>query len=155
FHWPGYVIEARADRPVQVTWLNELVTSAGDFVPSLFAVDPTLHWANPPGGIDGRDTRPVFPSTPGPYRGPMPFVTHLHGAHVTEESDGYPEAWYLPVARDIPAGYARVGSFYDQFRAEAHDRYGVNWPAGGATFHYRNDQRATMLWYHGHELGMT
>ena len=47
-----------------------------------------------------------------PYRGPVPIVTHLHGGHSSEESDGYPEAWYLPAARNIPAGYARRGSFY-------------------------------------------
>ena len=28
--------------------------------PHLLPVDPTLHWANPPGGIGGRDTRPTF-----------------------------------------------------------------------------------------------
>jgi bilirubin oxidase len=68
----------------------------------------------------------MFGETPGPYRGPLPFVTHLHGAHVTEESDGYPEAWYLPAARNIPSGFARIGSFYNRFRAEARDRFGVD-----------------------------
>jgi bilirubin oxidase len=155
FHYPANTIEARVDRPVRVTWLNQLMTSNGAFRPHLFFVDPTLHWANPPGGTGGRDSRPVFGETPGPYRGPLPFVTHLHGAHVTEESDGYPEAWYLPAARNIPAGFARVGSFYERFRAEARDRFGVDWPAGGAIFQYRNDQRATALWYHSHELGLT
>jgi bilirubin oxidase len=31
----------------------------------------------------------------------------------------------------------------------------VNWSPGTATFQYTNDQRATGLWYHAHELGMT
>ena len=35
-------------------------------------------------------------------------TTHLHGAHTYEDSDGYPEAWTLPAARNIPAGYATV-----------------------------------------------
>jgi bilirubin oxidase len=155
FHSPAYTIEARVSRPVRVTWANQLVTSAGDFRPSLVPVDQTLHWANPPGGVSGRDMRPEFTRTPGPYRGPVPLVTHLHGAHTFEENDGYPEAWYLPVARNIPRGYARVGSFYDRFKAEAHDRTGVTWAAGTAVFQYQNDQRATNLWYHSHELGMT
>ena len=155
FHYPSYTVEARVDRPVRVKWRNQLVTSGGSFRPHLLPVDPTLHWANPPGGLDGRDSRPVFNSTPGPYRGPVPIVTHLHGAHVTEESDGYPEAWYLPVAGNIPSGFARVGSFYDRFRAEARSRFGVSWDPGSATFQYRNDQRATALWYHSHELGLT
>jgi spore coat protein A, manganese oxidase len=58
-------------------------------------VDPTLHWANSPGGADGRDRRPEFLKTPGPYTGPVPIVTYLHGGHSREESDGYAEAWYL------------------------------------------------------------
>jgi bilirubin oxidase len=151
FHYPAYTIEARVDCPTRVRWANQLVTSSGFFRPHLLPVDPTLHWANPPGGTSGRDMRPEFTKTPGPYRGPVPFVTHLHGSHVEEQSDGYPEAWYLPVARDIPSGYARVGSFHDRFRAEA----ATAWPAGSAVFNYRNDQRATALWFHSHELGLT
>ncbi len=48
----------------------------------------------------------------GPLQGPVPFVTHLHGGHSQEESDGYPEAWYLPAAKNIPTAYAAVGSYY-------------------------------------------
>ena len=40
------------------------------YLPHLLPVDPTLHWANPPGGAGGRDTRPTFTQTPGPYTGP-------------------------------------------------------------------------------------
>jgi bilirubin oxidase len=155
FHWPSQTIEAQVNRPVRVTWMNQLVTSTGRFRPHLFAVDPTLHWANPPGGISGRDSRPTFTSTPGPYRGPVPLVTHLHGAHTHEDSDGYPEAWYLPLAWDIPNSYAKVGSFYDRFKDGARTRFGVNWAPGTATFQYVNDQRATSMWFHSHELGIT
>jgi len=155
FHAPAYTIEARVGRQARVTWSNQLLTASGDFRPHLFTVDPTLHWANPPGGTTGRDSRPDFSSTPLPYRGPVPLVVHLHGAHSFEESDGYPEAWYLPTARNIPSGYARVGSFYDRFRDEARSRTGVSWGPGNAIFQYRNDQRATTLWYHSHELGLT
>jgi len=155
FHYPSYTIEAKTNRPVRVTWANQLVDGSGRFRPHFLPVDPTLHWANPPGGISGRDSRPTFTSTPGPYRGPVPFVTHLHGAHTFEESDGYPEAWYLPAASNIPAGYATVGSFYNQFKTEAQSRFGVAWTPGTATFQYPNDQRATGLWFHSHELGLT
>jgi bilirubin oxidase len=155
FSYPSRIIEARVGRPVRVTWINQLMTADGAFRPHLLPVDPTLHWANPPGGTAGRDSRPEFTATPGPYRGPVPVVTHLHGAHSTEESDGYPEAWYLPAARNIPAGFARVGSFYDRFRDASRRRIGVAWAPGSAVFQYANDQRATTLWFHSHELGLT
>jgi len=155
YHYPSYTIEARTSRPVRVTWANQLVDANNRFLPHFLPIDPTLHWANPPGGRAGRDSRPTFSSTPGRYRGPVPLVTHLHGSHTFEESDGYPEAWYLPNASNIPAGYATVGTFHDQFRAEAQSRFGVAWAPGTATFQYNNDQRATGLWFHSHELGMT
>jgi bilirubin oxidase len=153
FHYPAPTIEARFNRPIRVSWINGLLNKRGYYLPHLLPVDPTLHWANPSGGIAGRDTRPTFTSTPGPYRGPVPFVTHVHGAHVAQESDGYPEAWFLPPARNIPSGYARTGTFYDRFKASS--PLGRFWTPGSALFEYPNDQRATTLWYHDHTLGLT
>jgi FtsP/CotA-like multicopper oxidase with cupredoxin domain len=152
FNYPSYTIEARANRRVQVTWVNQLVDQNGRYLPHLLPVDQTLHWANPPGGVAGRDMRGYDPE---PYRGPVPMVTHLHGAHSTDDSDGYPEAWYLPVASDIPGGFAATGTWYNHFRAKSAVLYGGNWDPGSATFRYANDQRATTLWYHDHTLGMT
>jgi bilirubin oxidase len=154
-HSPAFTIEATVDRPVRVQWINGLVDSSGSYLPHLLPVDPTLHWSNPPGGVSGRDMRPDFTSTPGRYTGPVPIVTHLHGGHSAEESDGYAEAWFLPDADDIPSGYATVGSFYDEFRDKFFAKWGVPWDAGTATFQYLNDQRASTLWFHDHSLGMT
>jgi len=151
FHYPAFTIEATYGKETQVQWRNELVDGMGNYLPHLLPVDPTLHWANPPGGLMGRDTRPTFTTTPGPYTGPVPMVTHVHGAHTYEQFDGYPEAWYLPNANDIPAGYATTGTFYDHFNT----KYGENWSPGTVSFKYPNDQRATTLWYHDHTLGMT
>jgi bilirubin oxidase len=155
FNSPAFTIEARADRPVRVKWINQLVDRNGRFLPHLLPVDPTLHWANPPGGTDGRDMTPTFTSTPGPYTGPVPIVTHLHGGHNAEESDGYAEAWYLPRANNIPAGNATVGTFYDEFRAKFEAKWHQAWPAGTSVFQYQNDQRASTMWFHDHTLGMT
>ena len=101
-------------------------------------------------------SRPTFTSTPGPYTGPVPIVTHLHGAAgVGDESDGYAEAWYLPAASNIPAGYATEGTWYDFFAGKANSKFAVAWGPGFATFQYPNDQRESTLWYHDHALGMT
>jgi spore coat protein A, manganese oxidase len=153
FNYPAFTIEARYRRPVRVKWINGLVDDDGGFLPHLLPVDPTLHWANPPGGDSGRDSRPTFGATPGPYTGPVPIVTHLHGGHSADHSDGYTEAWYLPAARDIPAGFATEGSRYDYFQSRS--PLGESWGPGNAVFEYENDQRATTMWYHDHTLGIT
>jgi spore coat protein A, manganese oxidase len=46
-NWPAFTIEARQGTPTFVTWRNRLVDGAGNFVPHLFTIDQTLHWANP------------------------------------------------------------------------------------------------------------
>ena len=156
-HAQSLTIEARWGRPVRVTWINDLIDAEGSYLPHLLPVDPTLHWANPPGGADGRDTRPTFEgAAPGRYTGPVPIVTHLHGAAgVGDESDGYPEAWYLPDAKNLPAGYATHGTWYEYFARRALDRAGATWGPGYATVQYPNRQRASTLWYHDHALGLT
>jgi spore coat protein A, manganese oxidase len=155
-HAPSLTIESKWNRPVRVKWVNDLVDGNGDYLPHLLPVDPTLHWANPPGGSEGRDSRPSFEVTPGPYRGPVPLVTHLHGAAgVGDESDGYAEAWYLPAAGNIPGEYATEGTWYPFFAAKAAGKFGVAWGPGFATFQYPNNHRESTLWYHDHTLGMT
>ncbi|MGR9108078.1 MAG: multicopper oxidase family protein [Gammaproteobacteria bacterium] len=153
---PSLTIEAKWNTPVRVKWINGLKDTDGYFLPHLLPVDQTLHWANPPGGTAGRDTRPVFAGTPGPYTGPVPVVTHVHGAvGVGDESDGYPEAWYLPDAIDIPAGYATEGTWYNFFAGKASEKFGETWGPGFSTFQYPNRNRASTIWYHDHTLGMT
>jgi spore coat protein A len=155
FGWPAFTIEAQQGTATTVTWRNELVDAAGNFVPHLLTVDPTLHWANPPGPID---SRPTFLATPGPYTGPVPIVTHLHGGHIEPASDGFPEAWYLPNAANItpcvtPGNPA--GCFFTQGTHYGSTSLAPAPGPGAATTYYQNDQRATTLWYHDHSLGMT
>jgi spore coat protein A len=146
FNYPAFTIESKWNKPARVKWINDLVDPVtGNFLTHLLPVDQTLHWANPPGGEAGKDTRGFDPT---PYMGPVPIVTHVHGAHVGPESDGYPEAWWLPNANDIPAGYATQGTRYDQYDL-------TNTEPGTAVFQYPNDQNAATLWYHDHTLGMT
>jgi FtsP/CotA-like multicopper oxidase with cupredoxin domain len=150
FHYPAFTVEAKWTKPVVVKWINDLVNANGDYLPHLLPVDQTLHWANPPGGNAMRDMKGTDPT---PYAGPVPISVHLHGAHVAQESDGFPEAWFLPAANNIPAGYATTGTYYDIFKASS--PLGSLWAPGSAVFMYPNDQRATTLWYHDHTLGMT
>ncbi|MHC4141959.1 MAG: multicopper oxidase family protein [Planctomycetota bacterium] len=146
FNYPAYTIETISDFPVDVKWINDLVDENGNFLPHLLPIDQTLHWANPPAGPGNTDSVGMDPE---PYAGPVPIVTHVHGAHVDPHSDGYPEAWWLPAASNIPNGYATMGTLFD-------DKTGAN-PGnlGYAEFYYRQDQPATTLWYHDHALGMT
>ncbi|MFG1652285.1 multicopper oxidase family protein [Micromonospora sp. NPDC049275] len=153
FGYPAPTIVARVDHPVRVTWINQLVDRRGDFLPHLLPVDPTLHWANPGGGNAGRDQHGHRDRLG--YRGPVPQVVHLHGGHSTQESDGHSEAWYLPVARDLPSDFAVCGSAYDEFRSRFAERCSLRWAPGSATFEYANDQAPATLWYHDHTLGVT
>src|SRR4030095_977701 len=117
---PSLTIEAKWNTPVRVKWINDLKDANNEFLPHLLPVDQTLHWANPPGGTLGRDTRPTFTSTPRRSNGPLPMVTHVHGAiGVGDESDGYAEAWYLPAVNNIPIGYASEGTLYNFSKIKA------------------------------------
>jgi spore coat protein A len=146
FNYPAYTLETISGTPVDVTWINDLVDENGNYLPHLIPIDQTLHWANPPAGPGHTDSVGTDPES---YEGPVPIVTHVHGAHVDPHSDGYPEAWWLPAADNIPDGYATSGTLFD-------DKTGMN-PGnlGYAEYRYRQDQPAATLWYHDHALGMT
>ena len=172
---PSMTIEAEQGVPVRVRWLNELVDADGDYLPHLLPVDPTLHWANPARepGRDGKRRTDVMPDLSGrtyvapedlsdpqtqytTYQGPVPVVVHLHGAMgMGDESDGYPEAWFLPRARNIPSGYATHGTWYEFFARKSQARYGAAWADGEQVAHYPNDNRDSTLWFHDHALGIT
>ena len=99
---------------------------------------------------------PPSRSTPGPYTGPVPIVTHVHGAvGVGDESDGYAEAWYLPAANNIPAGFATEGTCTTSSRARPQLKGFGAWGPGFAIFQYPNNNRPSTVWYHDHTLGMT
>jgi spore coat protein A len=103
--WPGPTFEVRKGEPVSVKWTNRLPTQ--HFLP----LDYTIHG-------EGQDVPQVR------------TVTHIHGARVMPDSDGYPDAW---VTSDGRVGPMRAAD----------------------PCHYPNDQAATALWYHDHALGIT
>ncbi len=186
FNYPAFTVENQSQVPNTVRWINELVAVdplTGKPYPladlrrtslqHLFAVDRTLHFANPerlpcadpttgaalPGATDCRPY--IDPVTPDarlslPYDGPVPMVVHVHGAEVNPYSDGFTESWWLPAGFDaktaspLSVAYATRGSRYDQFPQLRRNSY-----PGSAAYSYENTQPATTLWYHDHTLGMT
>jgi FtsP/CotA-like multicopper oxidase with cupredoxin domain len=152
FNYPAYTIETTSNTTVDVRWINDLVDpDTGDCLEHILPLDQTLHWANPPatGCREGDPNRTdCATNRTGQYTGPVPIVTHVHGAHVEPHSDGYPEAWWLPVCNDVD-DYATSGSLFD-------DATGMNDGAQGyADYEYIQTQPAATLWYHDHSLGMT
>jgi len=69
--YPGPVVEAMRNRPVEIRWENQLPLK------HLFRVDPHIHGA--------------MPSAPA-----VRTVPHLHGSRTSSESDGLPEKWFMP-----------------------------------------------------------
>lgn len=152
---PGATFEAIKGVPTEVTWINKITS------PEMFAVDPTLHWANPNDismmdAIDqaGMDLAPPYP--PG-YNGqpimvndvetnpngwdaqsPVPLVTHVHGAIVRSDSDGGPDQWFTADGTHGP-DYATTKPTRDN----------------SAVYYYPNEQQTATIWYHDHALGVT
>jgi len=152
FFSPGLTIENLSNTPTTVKWINQMLDATGKFLPHPLSasIDQTLHWANPAKDCaDGKKRTDCMGKSPKPYSGPVPIITHVHGANVGSESDGYPEAWWLPNAKNIPARYARHGTQFG-------DASGKNkGKTGAALFRYPNTQHETTLFYHDHSLGIT
>ena len=108
--------------------------------------------AAPPAETCGRR----FASTPEPYTGPVPIVTHLHGGHNAQESDGYAEAWYLPAANEHPRRLRHGGHLvrFLQDRVPEQVRCRSGSPARRPSSIRTTSGRRT-FWYHDHTLGMT
>lgn len=123
---PGRSFVVRRGTQIRVRWVNRLANDRGEPLPHLLPVDTTLHWADPL----------AAGHVAGPYLGPVPLVSHLHGANAESASDGLPDAWAGPVT-DNDALPALRGRQYSQ------------------TYHYDNRQEAALLWYHDHALGIT
>lgn len=93
--------------------------------------DEAVHvtWHNQ---LPNRHILPVDKSIHGLDRLPeVRTVVHLHGMETKPASDGHPEAWYT---RD----FGETGPTFSR-----------------KTFHYPNHQRASLLWYHDHAMGLT
>lgn len=167
FNYPAWTIETPVGTPNKIRWINDLKDPVtGNYLTYFLPTDQTVHWANPTGSGCVNplgNLTDCSTANPGPYTGPVPIVVHVHGSDVNDLSDGYPEAWFLPAASNIPAGYVVKGSKFTEVDP-------VNNPTGvstfaprpypqalpGASFYlYDNNQPATTIWYHDHAEGVT
>jgi FtsP/CotA-like multicopper oxidase with cupredoxin domain len=135
---PGPSFSITRGSPTIVKWINNISS------PSPFAVDPTLHWANPNnitmGGMDGGGAVESQPFPPG-YNGaqyPVALVTHVHGAEVQSTSDGGPLQWFTINGEQ--------GEDYYTYLPTANN---------SAVYYYPNEQGAATIWYHDHAMGIT
>ncbi|WP_246056084.1 multicopper oxidase family protein [Alteribacter natronophilus] len=104
--YPGPTIRVKEGELVFVQWNNALPEH------HLLPVDHTVHGAGT--GV------PVVRT-----------VTHVHGASVHPDSDGYPEAWFTK-------NFEQTGPFFTR-----------------KIYRYENRQQPCTLWYHDHALGIT
>ncbi|MBI3562247.1 MAG: multicopper oxidase domain-containing protein [Gammaproteobacteria bacterium] len=167
--YPAFTVEATRNVISNVTWRNNLLDNSGKPLPHLFTIDRSLHWANPErlpcvvtttannntnGSTDCRpDPRINGMVLQDPYTGPVPIVTHVHGAHTAPMSDGYPEAWFLPAGNHCKK-FACTGAKANLLTDRSGNPVTNTYP-GYATFSYLNDQPSSTLWYHDHTLGIT
>ena len=129
---PGPTFEAVRGIPVQVEWQNNISS------PYMFAVDPTIHWANPNNNPMFTSPFPAYPPGFPNAQSPVPLVTHLHGGQNQSFSDGGPNGWFTSDGKHGPAY-----STYEKTDSNA------------AVYYYPNTQQPTTLWYHDHALGLT
>jgi len=173
FNYPAFTVENIKDTVTSVDWINDLKENFGagpNYLPHLLPIDQTLHWANPGADcIDGIPRTDCRGQSQVPYTGPVPIIVHVHGAHSTPESDGYPEAWYLPNPTNADGSNAGFNCVADPALADnvtnfvcegtVVNQYGprpnTNVTPGVASFTYNNDQPTATFWYHDHSLGMT
>jgi spore coat protein A len=152
---PAPTFEATRNIKIKVTWINNLTDANGTPLNYLYAIDPTIHWANPnnlnmtkimedammgnaptyPPGYDGSSTTNVNGWN---AQSPVPIVTHLHGGETQSAYDGGPEQWFTPNGIHGPT-YATAEPTY----------------LNAAVYEYLNTQEPTTLWYHDHALGLT
>ena len=132
---PGPTFEITRGTPVSVKWINEITRD------HMFAVDPTLHWANPNKAPFMNNVPlpwPLFPPGFDSAQKNVSLVTHVHGAEVLSTSDGHPDAWFTANGIHGPTYNSEVGGL-----------------TNAAVYAYPNAQQPTTLWYHDHALGIT
>ncbi|MEY4591397.1 MAG: multicopper oxidase, partial [Pseudomonadota bacterium] len=180
FNYPSFTMEAVANNPTSVRWINELVAldpatgkpypltdPNSKFLPPLTAIDRSLHWANP-------EQLPCrHPDQNGVTTGrvdcePDPELSIVNGVNVLDQAYTGPTPMVVHVhGIDVNSqsdGYseawwlpkaANIPASYGS-KGTLYDQFFTNntTPASAA-FNYENGQAPTTLWFHDHSLGIT
>jgi spore coat protein A, manganese oxidase len=147
------LVNVRGGGSTDITFLNNLGSVADPATPIWYryAIDQTLHWADPLGvnpgtpesnycfeqaksGVIFTQNSPCAQN----YTGPIPAVPHLHGGEVPAELDGGPDAWWTSTGIKGHAYYSADTAL-----------------SNAAIYKYPNTQEAAPIWFHDHLLGGT
>lgn len=111
--------------PITVNWANNLLDTNNSPLPHLVGVDQTISMQADPQGA--------------PIAG-VPIAVHHHGGNSLEEFDGGPDQWFTPQRKQVGPGITTKNSMPG---------------ADHLTYEYKNDDEASMHWYHDHGEGVT
>ena len=131
----GGAIIAQKNRPVRITWLNNL-----PFTHPLPVDFSTITPYNVPGGIEVNRAAP-----------------HLHGGFVPWPSDGGPYHWF---SSTLGGGSRQVGPSVVKWLPENNPDGSQAFDGNGVRilnddYYYPNNQSARLVWYHDHAVGIT
>jgi spore coat protein A len=93
-HTPGPIVVARTDQPVTVNWVNDI----RDFITN--APRTNDHYLDVDTMTDGEGMVCIHGA-----EDKAKTVVHLHGGHVPQAFDGYPESTFLPADPPVPYIY--------------------------------------------------
>ena len=174
---PGPTFEVTKGKQIYVRYQNKLTGLS-----HLFAVDPTLHWANPnniPMAAAMAEAMMVPSLTP-PYYVAGSAPVGYNGAPYTDPATGVitnPNSWNaqspIPIVPHLHGGevqstsdgnpdawFTPSGATFADHGAAYNTELATWWDgspiaSNEAVFRYPNAQPATTLWYHDHALGIT
>ncbi|MBK9795085.1 MAG: multicopper oxidase domain-containing protein [Holophagaceae bacterium] len=138
-HYLGPLILAERDRPVRVTFRNQLPTGTAGNLP--LPVDTTVMGAGEgPNGTTYTQNRAEL---------------HLHGGLNPYISDGTPHQWITPAGDPTPnkkgAAFANVPDMVGPGKLFPNPTAGD----GIGTYFYTNQQSGRLMFYHDHTFGLT
>jgi FtsP/CotA-like multicopper oxidase with cupredoxin domain len=138
-HYLGPLILAERDRPVRITFRNQLPLGTAGNLP--LPVDTTLMGSGEaPGGTTYTQNRAEL---------------HLHGGLNPYISDGTPHQWITPAGDPTPnkkgAAFANVPDMVGPGKLFPNPTAGD----GIGTYFYTNQQSSRLMFYHDHTFGLT